>query len=171
MELEPDPVWVDRYERERDRIERHTDPVAVFYAGSTATPDLAGCPELDVIAVYEDAAARTTAAETPVDLGERWCRTDGNGISVVYRRDPPEGVFLRLHELGDEAMPAQLAFRDYLREHADARRESERVEREAAAEHDAFRSYEAARESTVRELAEPARETDYVDTLPGSIRE
>ncbi|ERH11670.1 MAG: uncharacterized protein family (UPF0157), partial [halophilic archaeon J07HB67] len=38
MELQPDPVWTERYERERERIERHTDPADVFHVGSTAIP-------------------------------------------------------------------------------------------------------------------------------------
>ncbi|MFB6193928.1 MAG: GrpB family protein [Halobaculum sp.] len=170
MTLEPDPVWTDRYERERERIERHTDPLAVFHAGSTAIPDLAGKPELDVIAVYEDLAAVRAAADALV-AGDRWSRTDTEEMVVVYHRDPPEGVFLKLHARGDRGMLDQIVFRDYLRENERARREYERVKREAAAEHDAFQPYQEAKADTVRRLVDEAREAGYVENLPRTIRD
>lgn len=170
MELESDPVWTDRYERQREQIETQTDPRAVFHVGSTAIPEVAGQPQLDVLAVYDDDAAMREAADTLEAAGEKWGRTDAGETIVVYWRDPPEAVYLKLRVAGDEAIAHQLAFRNYLRDHESARREYEAAKREAAA-HDSFQPYQEAKLETVSTLNERAREAGYYDALPDSIRE
>lgn len=171
MELRPDPVWTERYERERERLERHTDPSAVFHVGSTAIPDLAGTPQLDVIAVYDDTSAMWDAADTVAGLDERWRRTDREHRTVVYWRDPPEAVYLKFHVAGDEQVHNQIAVRDHLRADEPDRRRYERVKREAAAEHDGFQPYQEAKAEIVQELIEAARETGRFAALPESVRE
>jgi len=161
----------DQYERERERIEHHTDPSDVFHIGSTAIPALAGAPQLDVIAVYDDESAMWAAADTLVEVGRRWQRTDADGTSVVYWRDPPETLYLKLHAAGDERAHNQIAVRDHLRGNEPDRRRYERVKREAADEHDESQPYQEAKAEIVRELIETARETGRFAALPETVRE
>ena len=142
----------------------------MFHVGSTAIPDLTGRPELDVLAVYDDAETMYTAADALVDSDEQWKRTDAAETIVVYWRDPPEAVYLKLHTPGDQKMLNQIAFRDYLRENEAPRRTYEQIKREAAAAHNEFQPYQEAKGATVRELTEDAREAGYFDSLPDQVR-
>ncbi|MEZ3115914.1 GrpB family protein [Halobaculum sp. MBLA0147] len=170
MDLADDPVWTERFERAREYVETHTDPLDVFHIGSTAIPDLAGKPELDVLGVYEDVDAVRAAGDALVAGGDEWERTDADDVVVVYRRDPPAGEFLRLHTVADDAVRQQLAVREYLRADADARRRYERVKRSAADEHDEFESYQSAKRATVETLLAEAREAGHFERLPASVR-
>jgi|APHM01.1.fsa_nt_gi Uncharacterized conserved protein len=170
MELKPDPVWTSRYERERRRIRSCSDPIDVFHIGSTAIPDIPGRPQLDVIAVYDDSEIINAAADELLRQGDRWQRNESNGIVVVYWRDPPEAVYLRLHTADDESVARNVAFREYLRENETARQEYEQVKRDAADAHDRFQPYQEAKSETVRRLTKQAHEAGYIERLPDTIR-
>jgi GrpB-like predicted nucleotidyltransferase (UPF0157 family) len=171
VRLEPDPVWTDRYERERERIEAASGEglLGVFHVGSTAVPDLPGKPELDVLAVYEAYEPMRTAAEAIA--GDRFeLSTDDGECIVLSRWSDGRAVFLKLHVQGDERAGNQLLFREYLRENTDARREYETAKREAAATHrEDPRAYIDAKTGTVLSLLADAREAGYAERLPSFV--
>jgi GrpB-like predicted nucleotidyltransferase (UPF0157 family) len=167
--LEADPVWTDRYEREREFV-ASTAPeglVGVFHVGSTAIPDVPGKPALDVLAVYEDDDAMRAAAEALADA-EGYERHAGEGDSaLVIRWEAEEAAFLKLYTRDDEKVRAQLAFRDYLRDHPDAREEYTAVKREAVADHpEDPEAYTDAKSEIVSEILDRAREAGYEDDFP-----
>jgi GrpB-like predicted nucleotidyltransferase (UPF0157 family) len=168
VRLEPDPVWTDRYERERERIEAASGDrlLGVFHVGSTAIPDVPGKPELDVLAVYEAYEPMRAAAETIAGDSFELSTDDGECI-VLSRWTDGRAVFLKLHVQGDERVENQLLFREYLRENADARREYEATKREAAATHrEDPAAYIGAKTDTVASLLADAREAGYTERLP-----
>lgn len=168
--LEPDPVWTERYETERERIrEAAGDGLrGVFHVGSTAIPDLPGKPALDVIAVFQNEASMRAAGEA---LEARGYDREGDGadcrVVVDWRED--HAVFAKLHVRDDERVRNQLAFREFLRDSPEARREYERVKREAARAHpEDPEAYTRAKTEVVQSLLERAREQGYADQLPES---
>lgn len=170
VDLEPhDPVWFERFERQRARLRRLApDPLlAVFHVGSTAVPDLVAKPALDVLVVfpgYEGAAelaARLDGAEF------EWKRDDpdwllcSRGVEHGYR------VHVHLRPRDVQAWRDQVVFREFLREDASARAEYERTKRRAAREHAGDEgAYTDAKAETVLDLLERAREAGYGDRVP-----
>lgn len=171
MPLLDDPVWTDRFSRERDRVESLAADglLGVFHVGSTAIPDVAGVPCLDVLAVYEDDAA-VSAAATALSVGAYDLDHESDGCAVVTRWGEDHAVFCKLHRRGDERVRNQLLFRDYLRETPAARRRYEAAKREAHAAHpEAAGEYTAAKQEVVAELLAEARERGYDADLPGFV--
>ncbi len=166
--LDPDPVWTDRYEAERDRIRDVAADglLGVFHVGSTAIPDLPGKPALDVLAVYGGDESMGAAAEALAE-GEYELHHEGEGSALVIRWADDHAAFLKLHTRDDEKVRNQLIFRDFLRETPAARREYERAKRDAVAEHPGDpEAYTKAKSEVVTSLIEQAHEQGYADRLP-----
>lgn len=166
--LEPDPVFTDRYEIERERVREASGGglFGVFHVGSTAVPDLAGKPALDVLAVFDDRASLHDAAAALAD-GTYEFEHDGGDVAVLTRWYEDYAAFVKLHVRDDEKVRNQLLFREYLRENADARREYERVKRDAAEEHPGDpEAYTRAKTEVVRSLLERAQEAGHEERLP-----
>ena len=171
-DLRSDPVWTERYERVRGRIERVAGAglAGVYHVGSTAIEDVAGKPALDVIAVYRDGAALEAAGGALAGLEGHELSHDGPDCKVVVRWLEDGAELLKLHLPGDERVANQLAVRDYLREHPAARRRYEAVKREAAAAHpEGGADYTAAKEEVVAELIEAAETAGYFEALPEAV--
>ena len=171
VQLEPDPVWTDRYEREREHIEAASgeELLGVFHVGSTAIQGVPGKPELDVLAVYGAYEPMREAAEDIADGGFELSTDDGECI-VLSRWDGESAVFLKLHVQGDKRVSNQLLFREYLRENADARHAYETTKREAAATHrEDPRAYIGAKTETVSSLLADARAAGYAERLPSFV--
>jgi GrpB-like predicted nucleotidyltransferase (UPF0157 family) len=171
VRFEPDPVWTDRYERERERIEAASGDglLGVFHVGSTAIEGVPGKPELDVLAVYGAYEPMRAAAEDLADEGFELSTDDGECI-VLSRWEDGRAVFLKLHVQGDERVRNQLLFREYLRETAEARRAYEQTKREAAAAHrEDPQAYIGAKTDTVGSLLADAREAGYDEELPSFV--
>lgn len=167
--LHSDPVWTDRYETVRERIERTASRglVDVFHVGSTAIEDVPGKPALDVIVVYEDADAMSAAAQALADLEGYELSHEDENSAVVVNWGEDDAEFLKLHVPGDERVHNQLAFRDYVRDHPEARAEYEAVKREAAAEHPrGGEEYTEAKHEVVSDILDRAREAGYFDDIP-----
>lgn len=166
--LEPDPVWTDRYEKERERVLTASDDrlLGVFHVGSTAIPDLPGKPALDVLAVFTDYDAMRSTAEILADGEYELERDETDCVLVIDWRDD-HAVFIKMHTRDDEKVRNQLVFRDYLRETPEARREYERSKRKAADAHpEDPQAYTRAKAPVVRSLVERAHEQGYAERLP-----
>ena len=87
--------------------------------------------------------------------------------SDVVRWGEADAVFVKTHVRDDEAVRNQLAFRNYLRDHPDARREYAAVKREAERDHpDDLEAYTKAKSEVVFSLLDRAREAGYFEDLP-----
>ena len=168
IELESyDPAWVDRFERERERI-RETESgglLGVFHIGSTAVPELAAKATIDVLAVYTDGAAMRDAARA--FAGDGYLRRRDDPDWQVLNRSGEATVVLHLRPRGADTWRDQLVFRELLRDSPRARAEYERAKRDAAAAHpEDVDAYTDAKESTIEELTARAYELGYDDRLP-----
>lgn len=169
ISLLPDPVWTDRFETERDRIRDASgdDPLGVYHVGSTAIPDVPGKPALDVIAIFEGREPMRAAADALVDEGYELHHDEADSALVIDWRDD-HAAFVKMHTRDDVKVRSQILFRDYLRENPGARREYERVKREAADEHPRdVEAYTKAKSDVVSSVVERAREAGYAERLPG----
>lgn len=167
-ELDPDPVWTNRYKTERDMIQDASGEnlLGVFHVGSTAIPDLAGKRVLDIIAVYSDYESMRTVA-TSIAEGDYEISHDGDDCIVLIQEREDANVFIKMHMPEDERVHNQLLFRDYLRENTEPRKEYERVKQEAAAEHpEDLSAYTEAKQKVVNGVLEQARADGYDEALP-----
>jgi len=163
--LVPDPHWPDRFESERERIRAASDggPLGVFHVGSTAIPGVPGKPAVDVIAVYEEAAIDAAMERLIADA--RYEREGDSGLLVRWAEE--YAVFVKLHTRNDRKVRNQLLFRDYLRDHPEARSEYESLKRETAQAHpEDLEAYTKAKSEFVGSVLERAREEGYDRQLP-----
>jgi GrpB-like predicted nucleotidyltransferase (UPF0157 family) len=168
VRLEPDPVWTDRFEEERTRIRDAASDglLGVFHVGSTAIPDLPAKPLLDVLAVFEEYESARTTADALAAEGYDVRKDEPEWIQLT-RTGGDDSVFLHFRPEEPDVWRDQLVFRDYLRENPQARREYERVKREAAAAHpNDPEAYTKAKEEIVLSLEERAYEEGYDERLP-----
>lgn len=164
--FESDPYWPERYESECERIRAASSDglLDVFHVGSTAVPDLAGKPALDVIAVYEDEDAMSGAMERLTN-GDQYEREGDSTVLIRWAKQ--YAVFVKLHTRDDAKVRSQLVFRDYLRENPDTRSEYEQIKREAAEAHrEDLEAYTKAKSEFVSSVMDQAREEGYDERLP-----
>ena len=133
---DPDPSWTDRAAHEiavwQDAL--GTALVACHHIGSTAVPDLAAKPILDLLPVVTDLDALTDATPTLVARGYEAMGAFGLPGRRYFRKSGPDDV-RRVHAhayaSGDPAIARHLAFRDILRDDAATRLAYEQVKRAA----------------------------------------
>jgi len=193
--FEPDPVWTDRYEAERERVEAASGGglLGVFHVGSTAIAGVPGKPALDVLAVYEDYESMRAAAETLAESGNgseadgesedegdgadrdndeggfELASDDGEAILLI-RWEGDSAVFVKMHLAGDEKATNQVLFREYLRDNPGAREEYTAAKREAREAHpEDPQAYTAAKSEVVGSLLADAREAGYDEDLPAFL--
>lgn len=169
VEIEPhDPVWSERFETERDRI-RDAAPdglLGVFHIGSTAVPDLAAKPVLDVLAVFAGYDPARETAEALVADGYDLRRDESDWVRL-NRDDGEYPVVVHFRPREADTWRDQVVFREFLREDPGARAEYERAKREAAAEHpDDVHAYTDAKEATILSLTDRAYEEGDAEWLP-----
>lgn len=136
--VDSDPSWPRKYAAERDRIAPALGDnlLAVWHIGSTAVSGLAAKPVIDIMAAVRSLEAADAAAERFAALG---CEYLGE-FGIPGRRYLRRGGDERTHQVhifaaGDTAnISRHLAFRDYLRAHADARGEYAALKRSLARE-------------------------------------
>lgn len=168
IELESDPVLRDRFEDVRTRVENASRDalLGVFHIGSTAIPDLAAKPMVDVLAVYDGYEPARAAAER-LAAGEYRIRKDEPEWIQVVGSDTEDDVFVHFRPKESDVWRDQLVFREYLRANSAARREYERVKRAAATDHpESPEAYTAAKDEVVRTLEAQAYEAGYDDRIP-----
>ena len=128
--VEYDPRWVGRFEDHRLRIERALRGTAslVEHIGSTAVPDLAAKPIVDILAAVPSVDDEGSYRRSLEDAGYvLWLREPGHRLFKPAARD----VHLHLWDASDE-IERHLRFRDWLRRNAADRQLYERTKRELA---------------------------------------
>lgn len=137
LEIAPyDPRWPDQFAAERDRIAAvlGTLAIRIDHNGSTSVPGLAAKPIIDIqISV---AALERLEAYAPglAQLGYVHVPHADDAFSVFFHRPAvwPYTHHVHVVQSGGIEERRTLAFRDYLREHADVAREYERLKRSLA---------------------------------------
>lgn len=169
-----DPVWTEKYEREEQRFRAAAGEglLGIHHVGSTAIPDVPGKPALDVLVAFdsfEQMDATGERIEEEHEEFERFSETDTSILLINWADD--HAVFHRMHTMDDEdKIRNQILFRDYLRDHADARREYEEVKREAVENHaDDPGDYTKAKSGVVSDLIQRAEAAGYEERLPGYL--
>jgi len=141
MIVDYDPQWPVAFEAERRRIAAALGDLAlrIEHNGSTAVPGLAAKPIIDIqvsvaslqpLAPFVDALAPVGYVHLP--------HADDSFCPFFHRPAAwPHTHHVHLVQAGGSEEQRTLAFRNYLREHADAAREYERLKRQLAAATDA----------------------------------
>ena len=134
-----DPRWPRMFEKERSRIlaALGSHRIAVEHVGSTAVPGLAAKPIIDILAGvtdFDDAARCIPSLETLgyEYLPERELETPDRKF-LARPRTRPRTHHVHMAAVGSDFWIRHLAFRDYLRTHADAASEYEALKRALAA--------------------------------------
>lgn len=152
-----DPRWAVRFSDEASLISTALGGVVIelHHIGSTAIPEIAAKPVIDMLAVVSSLEALDRASSSLESLGYESKGEFGIPGRRYFRKDFPSGI--RTHQLhafatGSAEIERHLNFRDYLRAHpAEAR------------------AYEALKVSLAAQSASDARA--YTDDKTAFIRE
>jgi len=170
-----DPVWTDKYECEEQRVQASAGGglLGVHHVGSTAISDIPGKPALDVLVAFDSFERMNAAAEWIEEEHEKFERFSESDTSIlIINWADDHAVFHRMHTIDDaDKIRNQILFRDYLRDHTDARREYEQVKREAVEIHaDDPGDYTKAKSDVVADLIERAQAAGYEERLPDYLQ-
>lgn len=134
-----DPLWPEMYESERARIIGAIGPwlADIQHVGSTSVPGLAAKPVVDImpgVRTLDDDREFIGPMEA---LGYSFLPVAEDDIPErrYFRRGDPRLFHVHIAEVGGEFWTKHLAFRDYLRAHADTAAEYAALKRRLAAEY------------------------------------
>lgn len=127
IEIVPyDPAWVNLFENEAKTIKEALGDncITIYHVGSTSVPGLYAKPTIDIIAVVKDPQQSINSLEKAgyIYKGE-W------NIPFKYGFTKRDVIKINLHafEENHPEIEANLLFRDYLRQHLEARDEYARL--------------------------------------------
>jgi hemoglobin len=125
--------WADRFRRERERVVAAAGDIvqSVEHIGSTAVPDLAAKPIVDILVTVAEPS--DPALASALERAGYLLRVDEPGHRMF--RTPDRDVHVHVWPVGDLEVHRYLAFRDRLRSSARDRRAYEQLKR-ALAERD-----------------------------------
>jgi GrpB-like predicted nucleotidyltransferase (UPF0157 family) len=136
---EYDPAWPAEFEAEQERIRAALDSglqVEMQHIGSTAIPDMAAKPIIDILLMVHEGAEHARVIQGLQEIGYvYWEENPEPGRMFFVKGMPPFGKRRTHHvHVFDDAMERnrRIAFRDYLRSHADAAREYAELKRQLA---------------------------------------
>ena len=116
-----DSRWSSLFELESRRVASALgDPVvAVEHIGSTAVPGLAAKPIVDMLAGLRTLELPAGAVKAMDELGYQFMGENGIPGRLFFRKGRPRSHHVHAVLLGSDLWDRHLAFRDYLRVHAD----------------------------------------------------
>jgi GrpB-like predicted nucleotidyltransferase (UPF0157 family) len=134
-----DPAWAEMAAAESARLAGAlgTNLVAVHHIGSTAIPDIAAKPVVDLMPVVRSLEALEARRADVEALGYLWRGAFGieGRRYCVLERDGKRVFHVHFYADGDANIARQLAFRDYLLAHRNEAQAYETIKREAADAH------------------------------------
>ncbi len=163
VELEPHQEgWRREYEMEVERLRSvGGDDIREFeHVGSTAIPDIAAKPIIDILAVVEGPSHAARLLPVMEAHGYEYRPNDGVPDRVFLAKGPRTNRthYLSLTEAGSDCYRESVAFRDYLRNHPAVAAEYDRLKRELADEHGDDRpTYTAKKEPFIQHVLERAK--------------
>lgn len=161
---DPDPRWPEMFAQEEARI-REALPrslvTGVEHVGSTAVPDLAAKPIIDILVGVTSLKDGEQAAPLLTAIGYE----DRGEFGIPGRLffEKRENGTVRTHHLhmaepGGEFWTDELLFRDYLRVHPDEARRYEQLKRDMARQHRFERTeYTASKSEYILSVLDKAR--------------
>src|SRR5215813_2160596 len=166
LEIAPyDPGWPAAFSAERDRLAAVLGDLAIRidHHGSTAVPGLAAKPVIDIQISVADLGRLEEYAARLAPLGYVHVPHPDDAFCPFLHRPAawPHTHHVHLVESGGAAERDTLAFRDFLREHADTARAYEELKRRLAARHGAEsfasrQAYADAKTDFVKQITERA---------------
>ena len=131
-----DPNWAEQFKAEAERIKAALGKsfVAIYHVGSTSVPGLAAKPKIDMIAEVKNLCFDHKGL---LDLHYEY----RGGFNLPFRksftyRSAKLNVNLHIFEKNDPEVELNILFRDYLRSHAAARDQYERLKYQLIEEED-----------------------------------
>lgn len=120
--IDYDDRWPDLYTAEAGRLLAESEqlPVALEHIGSTAIPGMCAKPVLDILAGRPPEVQPVPYVSAFERAGYEHRGEREIGGRNFFRRGKPRSYHIHLVELGGQLWCEYLAFRDYLRTHADA---------------------------------------------------
>jgi GrpB-like predicted nucleotidyltransferase (UPF0157 family) len=161
-----EPAWAELYREEEARLRAALGyhVVQIEHVGSTSVPGLHAKPILDIVVAVKNMADAAMCEEAVAPLG--YVHTpehDMPGRLYLVKRteDDKSTHHLNITELGTECWFEHVAFRDYLREHTDAREKYRRLKQDLARRHHEDRpGYLAGKNPFITRILNLAREGD-----------
>ena len=135
-----DPAWAGRAGAEIERLRSALGDVVVaaHHIGSTAVPGIMAKPTVDLMLVVRSLAAIDGCEMTVRGLGYNWRGEFGIPGRRFCSLDDANGrrvLHAHFYAAGNSEIEANLAFRDYMRSHADEARAYQREKIRAATLH------------------------------------
>jgi GrpB-like predicted nucleotidyltransferase (UPF0157 family) len=175
IEIVPyDPMWPAAFEAEAARIRRGLGAIAlrIDHHGSTAVPGLAAKPIVDIQVSVASLQPLSTYAAPLGAIGYTHVPHPDDAFCPFFHVPArwPHTHHVHVVASGSEEERRTLAFRDYLRDHADAAREYEQLKRELAAklvgaDAESRESYARAKTEIVERLVAEALRCGYPRVL------
>jgi GrpB-like predicted nucleotidyltransferase (UPF0157 family) len=175
IEIVPyDPMWPAAFEAEAARIRRGLGAIAlrIDHHGSTAVPGLAAKPIVDIQVSVASLQPLSTYAAPLGAISYTHVPHPDDAFCPFFHVPArwPHTHHVHVVASGSEEERRTLAFRDYLRDHADAAREYEQLKRELAAklvgaDAESRESYARAKTEIVERLVAEALRCGYPRVL------
>jgi len=126
------PAWAELFRQEAERLRAALggQVVRIEHVGSTSIPGVDAKPILDIVVAVRDMADVTASEKALRSLGYiHKFENDRPGRLYFVKRLPDDRTthHLNITQLGTECWFTHVAFRDYLREHPEAREEYRKV--------------------------------------------
>jgi GrpB-like predicted nucleotidyltransferase (UPF0157 family) len=161
-----DPVWPIKFQQEAAILEEALAPWLVGtieHIGSTAVPGLAAKPVIDIMAGVQTLVASRSAIAAAAELGYCYWPYQADREHWFCKPSPAFRTHhLHLIPVGTPHWLRPIAFRDYLRAHADIAHEYDALKQRLAKEHRLDReAYTDAKRPFVDRITEVALESGY----------
>ncbi|WP_088007397.1 GrpB family protein [Indiicoccus explosivorum] len=117
-----DPVWIHRFESEAAVLRRllGENCIAIHHIGSTAVPDLAAKPIIDLLPVVRDLEEVDRLIGAFESIGYKAKGENGlPGRRYFQKGGDDRTHHVHIYEAGSPEIRRHLVFRDYLRTHPD----------------------------------------------------
>jgi len=137
LQIDPyDPTWASGFERERDRIADALGALArrIDHNGSTAVPGLDAKPIIDIQISVDSLEPLAAYAQPLTAIGYTHLPHADDATCPFFHRpaDWPHTHHVHVVQFGGDEERRTLAFRDFLREHADVARDYAALKRDLA---------------------------------------
>jgi GrpB-like predicted nucleotidyltransferase (UPF0157 family) len=156
--VEYDQQWPRLFDLESPQVAEALGAVRVEHIGSTAVPGLAAKPIIDMLVGLRTLELPASAIDAMHELGYDFLGEHGIPDRLFFRKGRPRTHHVHAVPVGSDLWDRHLAFRDYLRVHADESRDyaafKRRLVRDAGGDRDGYlegkEAYAAALEQRAR---------------------
>lgn len=131
------PEWPRMFEIESAKIKEalRDNCIAIHHVGSTSVPGLFAKPVIDIIGVIKDPEKSIQPLE---NLGFKYKGEYNISMRFYFNRSEDVNINLHVYEEGHPEIELNLLFRDYLRDHSEAREEYANLKKELLKEKSSY---------------------------------